>query len=224
MIVLRRLSLSLSLSLSLCLCLSVCVFTSSTVTVFNFVRPPSAPSQYFLSVCGDFFASFAAVATPRGAMASQSESLNAPFDMSQHAWLLAPLRDLSDNWDVDLAGDLNEYLDTLAELEFTFDGGDTTLNFAEGAPDGYRRSPGVQEDCMALCGTRGHTNDCIRLSLNCHFHVPIGLSVHALYSCASHSGFGVRVQQESGIPPRARIPRAGGHHVQEEKGRGAGSR
>ena len=66
------------------------------------------------------------------ASASQMEAANAAFDMSQHAWLLAPLRDLSDNWEVDLAGDLNEYLDTLAELEFTFDGGDTTLNFAEG--------------------------------------------------------------------------------------------
>ena len=61
-----------------------------------------------------------------------SQQTNA-FDMSQHAWLLAPLRELSDNWEVDLAGDLNEYLDTLADLEFTFDGGDTKLNFAEAA-------------------------------------------------------------------------------------------
>ena len=68
------------------------------------------------------------VAETRGSTMSQQQ-----FDMSQHAWLMAPLRDLSDNWDVDLAGDLNEYLDTLAELEFTFDGGQTTLNFAEGS-------------------------------------------------------------------------------------------
>lgn len=54
------------------------------------------------------------------------------FDMSQHAWLLAPLRDLSVNWEVDLAGDLSEYLEVLGELEFTFDDGNTTLNFAEG--------------------------------------------------------------------------------------------
>jgi len=52
---------------------------------------------------------------------------------SRFAHLLEPLRDLSQNWSVDLAGELSDYLAQLEEISFTFDGGATSLNFAEGA-------------------------------------------------------------------------------------------
>ena len=49
------------------------------------------------------------------------------------AHLLQPIRELSANWDVDIAADLGDYLSALERIEFTFDGGHTSLNFAEGA-------------------------------------------------------------------------------------------
>ena len=44
---------------------------------------------------------------------------------------------------------------------------------------------------MTLCGTRGHTNACIPLSSNCHFHVPIGLYAHALYRTVTRTDYEV---------------------------------
>ena len=46
---------------------------------------------------------------------------------------LEPLRDLAQNWNIDVAKDLEEYLQELEGLAVTFDGGKTTLNFAEAA-------------------------------------------------------------------------------------------
>lgn len=37
------------------------------------------------------------------------------------------------NWNVDIAGELGDYLGDLEEITFTFDGGSTNLNFAEAA-------------------------------------------------------------------------------------------
>ena len=42
-------------------------------------------------------------------------------------------RDLVGNWNVDIAGELGDYLNDLDEITFTFDGGSTNLNFAEAA-------------------------------------------------------------------------------------------
>lgn len=49
------------------------------------------------------------------------------------AHLLQPIRELTKNWDVDVASQLNDYLEELDEMCITFDEGKTRLNFAEAA-------------------------------------------------------------------------------------------
>ncbi|XP_057179987.1 condensin-2 complex subunit H2 isoform X1 [Triplophysa rosa] len=52
---------------------------------------------------------------------------------TRYAHLLQPLRDLTKNWDIDLASQLGEYLDELDQMTISFDGGKTMMNFAEAA-------------------------------------------------------------------------------------------
>ncbi|XP_043093848.1 condensin-2 complex subunit H2 [Puntigrus tetrazona] len=52
---------------------------------------------------------------------------------TRYAHLLQPLRDLTKNWDVDLASQLGEYLEELDQMTISFDGGKTMMNFAEAA-------------------------------------------------------------------------------------------
>nr|XP_046234511.1 condensin-2 complex subunit H2 isoform X2 [Scatophagus argus]XP_046234512.1 condensin-2 complex subunit H2 isoform X2 [Scatophagus argus]XP_046234513.1 condensin-2 complex subunit H2 isoform X2 [Scatophagus argus] len=52
---------------------------------------------------------------------------------SRFAHLLQPIRELTKNWDIDVASELNDYLEELDEMCITFDGGNTRLNFAEAA-------------------------------------------------------------------------------------------
>ena len=52
---------------------------------------------------------------------------------SRFAYLLQPIRDLSTNWNIDIAQELEEYLSELETLTISFDEGQTTLNFAEAA-------------------------------------------------------------------------------------------
>ncbi|XP_071242218.1 condensin-2 complex subunit H2-like [Salvelinus alpinus] len=47
--------------------------------------------------------------------------------------LLQPIRELTKNWDIDVASELADYLEELDEMCISFDGGKTTLNFAEAA-------------------------------------------------------------------------------------------
>ncbi|KAL4092620.1 hypothetical protein PRIC1_011612 [Phytophthora ramorum] len=74
----------------------------------------------------------------------QKAAAAAAFDMSegrlQH--LLQPIRDLSKNWNIDLASELEEYMDKLENLSIAFDpedgasidrDGDSVMNFAEAA-------------------------------------------------------------------------------------------
>jgi condensin-2 complex subunit H2 len=42
-------------------------------------------------------------------------------------------RDLALNWNVDIAQDLENYLTDLEMVHISFDGGETTMNFAEAA-------------------------------------------------------------------------------------------
>ncbi|KAK9810243.1 hypothetical protein WJX72_007164 [[Myrmecia] bisecta] len=51
---------------------------------------------------------------------------------SKFAHLLQPIRDLAGNWDINIASELEEYLDVLEHVTFSFEGG-PTLNFAEAA-------------------------------------------------------------------------------------------
>ncbi|XP_029351113.1 condensin-2 complex subunit H2 [Echeneis naucrates] len=52
---------------------------------------------------------------------------------SRFAHLLQPIRELTKNWEIDVASELNDYLEELDEMCITFDGGETRLNFAEAA-------------------------------------------------------------------------------------------
>ncbi|XP_073435387.1 condensin-2 complex subunit H2 isoform X2 [Dendrobates tinctorius] len=52
---------------------------------------------------------------------------------SRFIHLLQPIRDLTKNWDVDVAAQLGEYLEELDQICISFDGGKTTMNFAEAA-------------------------------------------------------------------------------------------
>ncbi|CAM9162341.1 unnamed protein product [Pylaiella littoralis] len=47
--------------------------------------------------------------------------------------LLQPIRDLAQNWDVDIATSLEDYLEDLEEITITLDGGASKVNFAEAA-------------------------------------------------------------------------------------------
>ncbi|XP_052433875.1 condensin-2 complex subunit H2 isoform X2 [Carassius gibelio] len=52
---------------------------------------------------------------------------------TRYGHLLQPLRDLTKNWDIDLASQLGEYLEELDQMTISFDGGKTMMNFAEAA-------------------------------------------------------------------------------------------
>ncbi|KAM3927493.1 condensin-2 complex subunit H2 [Leptodactylus fuscus] len=52
---------------------------------------------------------------------------------SRYTHLLQPIRDMTKNWEVDVASQLGEYLEELDQICISFDGGKTTMNFAEAA-------------------------------------------------------------------------------------------
>ncbi|XP_071771896.1 condensin-2 complex subunit H2 [Centroberyx gerrardi] len=52
---------------------------------------------------------------------------------NRFAHLLQPIRELTKNWDIDVASELNDYLEELDGMCITFDGGRIKLNFAEAA-------------------------------------------------------------------------------------------
>ncbi|XP_061203107.1 condensin-2 complex subunit H2 [Neopsephotus bourkii] len=52
---------------------------------------------------------------------------------SRFVHLLQPIRDLTKNWEVDVAAQLSEYLEELENVCISFDNGKTTMNFMEAA-------------------------------------------------------------------------------------------
>ena len=50
---------------------------------------------------------------------------------NRFAHLLQPIRDLSINWNIDIASELEDYLSELESITISFDDG-KSLNFAEG--------------------------------------------------------------------------------------------
>uniref|UniRef100_A0ABM5GLF5 Condensin-2 complex subunit H2 n=1 Tax=Pogona vitticeps TaxID=103695 RepID=A0ABM5GLF5_9SAUR len=52
---------------------------------------------------------------------------------SRFLHFLQPIRDLTKNWEVDVAAQLGEYLEELEQICVSFDGGKTTMNFIEAA-------------------------------------------------------------------------------------------
>ena len=54
-------------------------------------------------------------------------------DNQRFQQLLAPIRDLTENWNIDLASQLEEYLEEVGQVEITFDNGRTRIDFVEAA-------------------------------------------------------------------------------------------
>ncbi|XP_041471941.1 condensin-2 complex subunit H2-like isoform X2 [Lytechinus variegatus] len=52
---------------------------------------------------------------------------------ARFAHLLQPIRDLAKNWEVDIASHLEDYVAEMEAIVISFDGGSTTMNFAEAA-------------------------------------------------------------------------------------------
>ena len=50
----------------------------------------------------------------------------------RYAELLRPIRDLAKNWNIDVASELEDYMEELEDIKVSFDDGETELNFAEG--------------------------------------------------------------------------------------------
>ncbi|OWF43720.1 condensin-2 complex subunit H2-like [Mizuhopecten yessoensis] len=61
---------------------------------------------------------------------SQTQNIDA---MAKFCSMLQPIRDLTKNWDVDIAGNLEDYLEELEHITVAFDRGLVTMNFAEAA-------------------------------------------------------------------------------------------
>jgi len=66
-------------------------------------------------------------------MPAQAASSDSSDVGSKYSHLLQPIRDLTKNWDVDVAAQLEEYLAEIERIKISFDGGKTTMNFAEAA-------------------------------------------------------------------------------------------
>lgn len=66
-------------------------------------------------------------------MPAQAASGDSSDVGSKYSHLLQPIRDLTKNWDVDVAAQLEEYLAEIESIKLSFDGGKTTMNFAEAA-------------------------------------------------------------------------------------------
>ena len=56
----------------------------------------------------------------------------AAAEATRYATLLGPVRDLAQNWSIDIAQELEEYLSELENITISFEDGNT-LNFAEAA-------------------------------------------------------------------------------------------
>ena len=53
-------------------------------------------------------------------------------------------RDLAQNWNIDVASELEDYMDELEDIKISFDGGETELNFAEGTGARRRLPPEIR--------------------------------------------------------------------------------
>lgn len=68
-----------------------------------------------------------AVSSSRRVPGSRQEELE-----SRYEHLLKPIRDLTKNWQIDIASELEDYLEELERISVSFDGGATNVDFAEG--------------------------------------------------------------------------------------------
>jgi condensin-2 complex subunit H2 len=68
---------------------------------------------------------------------------------NRFAYLLQPIRDLAANWDIDIAAELEEYLEELEGITFAIEDCGPSLNFAEAALLIQVRAAGVKRDSSA---------------------------------------------------------------------------
>ncbi|XP_039174625.1 condensin-2 complex subunit H2 [Crotalus tigris] len=68
---------------------------------------------------------------PSGKNKTAAAAMEDPESRFLH--FLQPIRDLTKNWEVDVAAQLGEYLEELDQICISFDGGKTTMNFIEAA-------------------------------------------------------------------------------------------
>ena len=64
---------------------------------------------------------------------SQGQSQDCTIEDPRLAELLKPIKDLTQNWELPLTEILSGYLDELQQVTITFDGGQTSVNFAQAA-------------------------------------------------------------------------------------------
>lgn len=65
--------------------------------------------------------------------AGPEDAADAELRENRFAYLLQPIRDLAANWDIDIAAELEEYLEELEGITFAIEDCGTSLNFAEAA-------------------------------------------------------------------------------------------
>lgn len=104
-------------------------------------------------------------------MSSSSSSQKGQDNTSRFASLLQPLRDLADNWNIDIARELEDYIELLEGATFTVGDGGQRLNFAEGL---LHLVSCFHSSTLSLCTAHSHS--------------------HCSRTC--HPGLCVRVQQE----------------------------
>lgn len=80
---------------------------------------------------------------------------------NRFAYLLQPIRDLASNWDIDIAAELEEYLEELEGITFAIEDVGPSLNFAEAALLIQVRGRGARRD-DARAAARGQ-----RCALRC---------------------------------------------------------
>eukprot|EP00960_Hanusia_phi_P047428 758402-Hanusia_phi.AAC.4 len=71
--------------------------------------------------------------------------------------LLEPIRDLASNWNVDIAHDLEQYLNELEVIQISLDGGNTIMNFAEAALLIQVQARGRRLESVVMCSWQGST-------------------------------------------------------------------
>ena len=54
------------------------------------------------------------------------------MESGRFSHLLQPIRDLAENWNVDLASELEDYMEELDKISFSFEEKGSNFNFAEG--------------------------------------------------------------------------------------------
>jgi condensin-2 complex subunit H2 len=98
----------------------------------------------------------------------------------RYANLLQPIKELAENWDIDIAAELEEYLEELEKVTFEFDEGDdgkkTTFSFAEAALV-------IQSSACVYSRKVEHLYNLVYNTLNVLFAKRLAFILHSLHFC-----------------------------------------